>query len=864
MRNDMFEDAPYYGSAKFPAPRPFQDSAHDSLRKGVKDGHRCQVVMAPTGAGKCLGKDTPVLMADGRIKSVQDVVAGDKLMGPDGEVRNVLSTASGKELLYKITPNKGDSYIVNASHILSLKKTFGSDGLIFSDGTFALKNDDIVNINVEVFNRSNQTAKHCLKGWRSNAIRWFARDHIDDESERTIPAYLLGAWLGDGTAGRAQITKPFCNLINTWIKYGESIGHCVSKIDGNARCPSWHITSGRNGYSFNVVASYLSSLGILKIKRIPDCYKFSSLDTRRELLAGLIDSDGHITHNGVDWISKSKDLALDFAFVCRSVGLSCYLSLQKKGIAKTGFIGEYWRASVSGDLSEIPTKDKIASKRLQKKRHLVHAIKIEEVGFGDYYGFEIDGDRLFLLGDFTVTHNTMMAMRVAHEALLKNKKVTFVCDRSTLINQTSDVAFSLGLSAHGVIQSNHPLYNLYKPFQIASVQTLARREWPRSDVVIIDEVHTMYKGWTDYVKDCKATVIGLSATPFSKGLGQYFTNLINAATMDELTKQGHLVPMRVFSCKEIDMRGAATVGGEWSDGAAAERGMEIIGDVVSEWKQYGENRKTIVFCPTIAYANELCESFNNAGVMSATYTGETTEAERKMLLDEYKKPDSMIRILLSVEALAKGFDVKDVSCVVDCRPFRKSLSSVIQMWGRGLRSSPDTGKTDCILLDHSGNIVRFREDFEEIYFNGLETLDSGEKLDKVIRKDKEEKEPKGCPSCGVKPFFKHCVSCGFEIVDKSGIGSVAGMMQEIVIGNKKAANNRHDLWMQIATYAKAHAKPDKQKARASCIYKDIVGTWPPMHWEFSGLDNVVISPALINKIRSNNIAYAKRKQGGTQ
>ena len=93
-------------------------------------------------------------------------------------------------------------------------------------------------------------------------------------------------------------------------------------------------------------------------------------------------------------------------------------------------------------------------------------------------------------------------------------------------------------------------------------------------------------------------------------------------------------------------------------------------------------------------------SIFGAGVMAAVFTSHTTPTERKALLDEYRKPDSDLRVLISVEALAKGFDVPDVGCVVDCRPLRKSLSTAIQMWGRGLRASPETGKTDCILLDH--------------------------------------------------------------------------------------------------------------------------------------------------------------------
>lgn len=468
------------------------------------------------------------------------------------------------------------------------------------------------------------------------------------------------------------------------------------------------------------------------------------------------------------------------------------------------------------------------------------------------------GHRCQMLMSPTGSGKTYLGMRIAHEALQKNKRVIFVCDRTTLINQTSDVAFNYGLGAHGVLQANHPLNNPHAPFQIASVQTLARREWPDADVIIIDEAHTQYSGWTKHIPNTRAAVIGLSATPFSSGLGKLFSRVVNAVTMHTLTQQGVLVPFRVYSCTQADMRGAATANGEWTDSAAAERGTAILGDVVAEWSRYGENRKTIAFGPTVAFCEELVRQFNEAGIMAATFTGETPPEARRALLTEYKKPDSRIRILVSVEALAKGFDVPDVGCVIDCRPLRKSLSTAIQMWGRGLRCSPATGKTDCILLDHSGNILRFREDFEDIYFNGLNALDMGEKLDKVIRKDDDEKqEAKGCPVCGNKPFCKRCVSCGFEIVKASMVETQAGVMREIMLGNKKLANDDVHLLSMVATYARAHSAPEKQAGRAAHLFRDMTGNWPPRSWSFTDAPNVPISRNVLNQIRSKNIRFAK-------
>lgn len=468
------------------------------------------------------------------------------------------------------------------------------------------------------------------------------------------------------------------------------------------------------------------------------------------------------------------------------------------------------------------------------------------------------GHRCQMLTSPTGSGKTYLGLRVAHEALEKGKRAIFVCDRTTLINQTSMTADRYGLSAHGVIQSQHWRFDPEHRFQIASVQTLARRSWPKADVIIIDEAHTQYSGWVDHVTKCDAAVVGLSATPYSVGLGRIFTNLVNASTMHALTQEGTLVPMRVMSCTRADMRGAATTGGEWTDKAAEERGMAIIGDVVSEWARYADNRKTIVFGATIAHCEELCRRFNEAGVLAAVFTSKTPENERTALLEEYRKPDSSIRVLISVEALAKGFDVPDVGCVADCRPLRKSLSTAIQMWGRGLRSSPDTGKKDCLLLDFSGNIVRFGKDFTEIYFNGLDALDSGEKLDNAIRRDEdEEKEVHSCPSCGYTPFFRKCMSCGHESQRSALVEHEPGEMREIVLGGRKLADDKRHLWEQVCAYARGYSAPDKQQYRARFLFRDMTGALPPATWHIDGTEPKPITRNVLNKIRSLNIAFAK-------
>jgi len=467
------------------------------------------------------------------------------------------------------------------------------------------------------------------------------------------------------------------------------------------------------------------------------------------------------------------------------------------------------------------------------------------------------GHRVQMLCSPTGSGKTYLGLKLCHASLKVGRKATFVCDRKSLINQTSAVASTYGLHQHGIIQAQNPRFNMDLPFQIASVQTVMERGWHDTDLIIVDEAHTMYATLVDHIKTTKATVIGLSATPFTRGLGQIFTNLINAATMHQLTESGELVPMKVLSCTRINMDGAKVSDGEWTDKAAAERGMEIVGDVVSEWSRFAENRKTIVFAANVRHCEELCRQFNECGVLAEVFTHATKDNDRERILDEFARTDSAIRVLISVEALAKGFDVKDVGCVVDCRPLRKSLSTAIQMWGRGLRASKETGKTDCLLLDHSGNIVRFIEDFTHFFYHGLESLDEGEKLDRSVRKDVQERETVCCPKCGYKPFFKRCMSCGHEIAPEAAVAALPGQMHEILIGKHRVASSERDLWNQLCSYASTSNSRNPQ-GRAWHLFRKISGHEPPRTFSFTA-DPVPVDPAIVRKIKSLDIAYMKAR-----
>lgn len=364
-------------------------------------------VYGPAGSGKSLAWDTPVIMADGTIKKVQNVKVGDYLLSPYGGKRLVTNTHSARERMWKVTPVKGDPYVCNESHILSLKRS-NRDGVRLKDGRYIPGDQEILNINIKEYYENPKLHKQ-FKGWRLDTPIEFHRV----EEYLPLDAYFLGAWLGDGHSRGTTITKEYCNMIQYCNEYAKSLGCTVvhTPREHTQRCEDWRYSKGDE--TKNPIRTALQVMDLLQTsteqgsqKHIPEAYKLGSIETRKKLLAGLLDSDGHYERGGYDFISKSKHIANDVAFIARSLGLAAYVTETVKRIKSTGFEGTYYRVSISGDCTILPMLDKVAPERKQIKRVTVTGITVEPLEEGDYYGFTLDGDHLFMLGDFTVTHNT--------------------------------------------------------------------------------------------------------------------------------------------------------------------------------------------------------------------------------------------------------------------------------------------------------------------------------------------------------------------------------------------------------------------------------------------------------------------------
>jgi ATP-dependent Lon protease len=397
-------------------------------------------IHGPPGTGKCHTYDTPILMYDGSIKMVQDITVGDLIMGDNSTARKVLSLGRGEDELYEIIPTKGEKYGVNSEHILCLKpsginrirKCKNKNGTIsykveylnkdtcklqskrFSDLNEAEKylekncfENDIIQISVKNYLELPNNIKKKLKGYKTG---------IDFE-EKPVPfdPYIIGVWLGDGTSSDPNITNQEAVILhyikNEIKKHNLQLAH-YSKYTYGITYDAYEHDSRNNK---NVFLQVLKDLNMLNNKHIPNIYKINSRENRLKLLAGIIDTDGHYSKKdkGFDIIQKNESLLNDILFLVRSLGYAAYKTECTKSCMYKGnkIEGTYYRLFISGsNLTEIPTKcpRKRAEVRIQNKDPLKAGFTVKSIGKGKYYGFELDDNHRYLLGDFTVTHNTSL------------------------------------------------------------------------------------------------------------------------------------------------------------------------------------------------------------------------------------------------------------------------------------------------------------------------------------------------------------------------------------------------------------------------------------------------------------------------
>jgi superfamily II DNA or RNA helicase len=473
-----------------------------------------------------------------------------------------------------------------------------------------------------------------------------------------------------------------------------------------------------------------------------------------------------------------------------------------------------------------------------------------------------NGARNVLLCAPTGAGKTRIAACVTYLTEQRGKRAHFIVDRENLTDQASETFDQFGIS-HGIVKQKHWRFRPSARVQICSVQTLMRRGWPADpNLIVVDECHTIHKITADRLGQKDARGLGLTATPFTAGLGKIYDTLISVETTNRLIEQGSLVPYRIFAPSQPDMDGVKVNNGEWEQKEATKRALRVVGDCVEEYLKHGNGHKFICSAITVDHARELHKQFTAAGVQCAVYTSKEKPEECEEIVKEFSKTDSFIRGLITVSKATKGFDVPDVGVVIMARPLRKSLADHIQLMGRGLRTSPLTGKTECIILDHSGNCERFWDDMNEFFDTGALELDDGKKKAKKAKpKPKAEDALTKCPHCRAlhKPM-PFCPNCGHEYPRRSTVNHHEGTLEEMIAaGSHKRLTE--DVWPQVCTYARNYCGDDFIRARgkAYAMFKQLTGRMAKA--DFYETQPKPITPEIQKRLSNMDKAYWAKMRG---
>jgi superfamily II DNA or RNA helicase len=363
-----------------------------------------------------------------------------------------------------------------------------------------------------------------------------------------------------------------------------------------------------------------------------------------------------------------------------------------------------------------------------------------------------------VLQSATGSGKTVIACEIIRRAFAKGKTVLFVAHRKEIIEQTSRKLDDFKI-AHGVIMANHARVN-DEPVQVASIQTLTRRNKPKADLLIIDEAHLScsdsYKKLTlhDY-RD--AYVIGLTATPIrldGKGLGEIYQDIISVVGMRQLIREGHLVNPRVFAPFVPDLKGVKQLKGDYDATQTANLmdRKEITANIVKHWSTSAADRKTIVFASSVEHSKNIVTEFIESGI-SAKHLDATTPAnERDQTLQEWR--DGKFTVLSNMGLFIEGLDVPAAACCILARP-TKSLTIYLQAVGRVMR--PHESKNDCIILDCAGLTYEhgFVDDTREWTLDGKakkprEEMTAVHICDECNAAYSKAQHPDQCPECGAK------------------------------------------------------------------------------------------------------------------
>lgn len=467
------------------------------------------------------------------------------------------------------------------------------------------------------------------------------------------------------------------------------------------------------------------------------------------------------------------------------------------------------------------------------------------------------GVRRLVVQAATGAGKTKIAAAIVDGAIKKDRPTAFVVPSIGLIDQTIEAFWHEGIRDVGVIQANHEMTDWSRPVQVCSIQTISRRGYPRADTVILDEVHQFHEAHRKWLSDAsweKVPFIGLSATPWTKGLGKYFQSLLIAATTKELIEQGYLSKFKVFAAGHPDLSEVKTVAGDYHEGqlsAAMQKGS-LTADIVQTYKERWGQGKTLCFGVDKAHAKSIQERFEYAGIPCGYQDADTPTDERREIKRKFHNGE--FQVVSNIQTLTTGVDWS-VSCLILARPTRSEMLYV-QIIGRALRTAD--GKDCAIILDHSDTTQRLGF-VTDIHHDQLSNAAI------VVASEAKPRLPKECPKCTAlrAPGNPVCPNCGHETKIVSMISEGDGVLVELngtgKVKEKKRIYSAEEKARFFSELKAIASKKGYSSGWSSQKFKAKFGTWP--HHSFSGIMPAkIVSPDVALWVRAQNIRWAKMNQ----
>lgn len=648
----------------------------DAAKKAVeaKQG----ILRIATNGGKCLHPDTKIRMFDGTVKTAGTVQVGDQLMGPDNTPRTVKSTCTGVGPMYKIVPRRGNSWICNDVHVLTLQHT---------------TTNEVIDIPLNEYLTQTDYFKHCYKQF-SVGIDY-------PEKQLAVDPYFVGLWLGEGTKSlkTVAVTTADCEISDYLESVAQANGGYLYEDDHPDNASStYHLSVGR-GNGPNPLLTLMRELFDPENVRIPASYLTASTEQRKKLLSGLIDSDGHLHENRFyEIVQVRKGLAEDIYELARSLGFGATLTPRiVRGVI-------YWRVNIlgveNGSLPFIRLARKQITSRRQKHPNRT-AFSVESLGEGNYAGFTLDGDGRFLLADYTVTHNTEIACAITQYLGLST--LFMVTTRELLYQARERFIKRLGATERevGIIGDGN-----WEPgtwVTIATIDTLESRldrvecqDFLKTiEVLFADECHHLgSETWYEICTLCPANYrYGLSGTPMDRtdGANLRLLGAIGDIIVDIpnkfLVERGISARTTIIFSKVTApvLKKKITYSTAYKEGITTNpNALALVIDWVKVFHSLGLG--TLVLCEEISHGKAIDEALWTATdgqfiPHQFIYGEEDTDVRRNALKDF---GEGRLPVLVASTILDEGVDVPTIDALI-LAGSRKSRIKTMQRLGRGLR-----------------------------------------------------------------------------------------------------------------------------------------------------------------------------------